>query len=83
MLTVACHFRGKECFVDNVAFCFMIQACYVQQDVCRDVSCEGVTRALPRFVIAAGICLSLDSYPHFTFLRRGSVQSSRDLYILL
>lgn len=60
----------------------MIWASYTQQDVCSDVSYEGITRALPRFVTAARICLSSDAYPHFISLKSGSVQSFKDIYIL-
>jgi len=55
----------------------------MQQDVCSDVSYEGITRAFVRFVTAARTCPSSDLYSHFIFLKSGSVQSFRDIYILL
>lgn len=55
----------------------------MQEDVYSDVSYEAITRALQRFVTAARICLSSDSYPHFIFLKSDSAQSFRDPYILL
>lgn len=67
---MACHFRGKEWFVDNITFCFMIWLCYMQQDVFRD---EGNMRALPRFVTAAKICCK--THTHILFFFR-VVQSS-------
>lgn len=83
MLMVVCHCRGKECFLDSLAFCFMFLACYVQQDVRSDASYESITRASPRFVTAARICLSSDSSLHIIFVQSGSVQSFVGLYVFL
>lgn len=65
---MACHFRGKECFVDNITFCFVIWLCFMQQDVFSDVSYEGIMRALPRFVTAAKICCQ--THTHILFFLR-------------